>query len=76
MITLDYDAIMKDMPQTNEEWFCDLSTEEKAKWLKESFDKCCKCALKQYDQRGECPFGRCRNGINEYKEWLKEKHTE
>ena len=31
MITLDYDAIMKDMPMTNEEWFCGLSTEEKAK---------------------------------------------
>ena len=31
MITLDYDAIMKDMPMTNEEWFCSLPTEEKAK---------------------------------------------
>lgn len=34
MITLDYDAIMDDVPMTNEEWFCNLSAEEKAKVLR------------------------------------------
>ena len=34
MITLDYDAIMEDISPTNEEWFCGLSTEEKAKVLR------------------------------------------
>ena len=34
MITLNYDAIMEDISPTNEEWFCGLSTEEKAKVLR------------------------------------------
>lgn len=34
MVTLDYDAIMDDISPTNEEWFCSLSTEEKAKVLR------------------------------------------
>ena len=34
MITLNYDAIMEDVPMTNEQWFCSLSTEEKAKVLR------------------------------------------
>ena len=63
------------LPMTNEEWFCGLSTEEKAKFFKDISEKCLSCgAVVDYDEVGECPFGRCRTGINEYEEWLKEKH--
>lgn len=34
MVTLDYDAIMDDVPMTNEEWFTTLSTEDKARVLR------------------------------------------
>ncbi|SDC49999.1 hypothetical protein SAMN04487864_108155 [Succiniclasticum ruminis] len=64
-------------PQTNEEWFCGLSTEEKAKFFKEISEKCTNCGgTIEFDEIGECPFGRCRTGLNEYMDWLKEKHDE
>lgn len=52
---------------TNEEWFCGLSTEEKAKFFKGISEKCLNCGgTIEYDEIGECPFGRCRTGLNEY----------
>ena len=61
--------------QTNEEWFCNLSTEEKAKWLgqiaKNAY-KCCengktnKCVNRNHCT-GYCDYG--------WDEWLKQPHT-
>lgn len=65
----------KPKPMTNEEWFCTLSTEEKAKFFKGISEKCLNCGgTIEYDEIGECPFGRCRTGLNEYEDWLKEIH--
>ena len=61
-------------PQTNEDWLCSLPTEEKAKFLKEATDACATCLENEYDLVGKCPFGRCRNGVNEFVDWLREKH--
>ena len=53
---------IKDEPLTNEEWFCSLSTEEKAKWLE---DKMTWAAQEQgtFTSKG-------------WIRWLKEKHEE
>ena len=53
--------------QTNEEWFCGLSTEEKAEWLKKHM-KCDDCP-KQNRCNGH--HGGCTTLMVE---WLKEKH--
>ena len=50
-------------PMTNEEWFCGLSTEEKAKWIAE--EKMC---------RGYFIFPSMEEAIQDALEWLKEKH--
>ena len=50
-------------PMTNEEWFCNLSTEEKAKWIAE--EKMC---------RGYFIFPSMEEAIQDALEWLKEKH--
>jgi hypothetical protein len=64
-------------PQTKEEWFCGLSTKKKAKFFKDISEKCLNCGSAiDYDEIGECPFGRCRTGLNEYEDWLKEKRDE
>ena len=52
-------------PMTNEEWFCGLSTEEKAKWIAE--EKMC---------RGYFIFPSMEEAIQDALEWLKEKHEE
>ena len=50
--------------QTNEEWFCSLSTKEKAKWIAE--EKMCRCYF---------IFPSMEEAIQDALEWLKEKHT-
>lgn len=72
--TMGCSRYFKAEPMTNEEWLHTLNTEQLAKVLKEMTDKCATCDTNQYDQRGECPFERCRIGLNEFVEWLKEKH--
>lgn len=52
-----------EMTLTNEEWFCQLSTEEKARWMAE--EKIC---------RGYFIFPSMEEAIQEALEWLKEKH--
>ena len=69
---------IKDKPQTNEEWFCQLSTEEKAKWMFRLTYKCYWCGreyekTKKYNEK-ECPFHKCLDDSKGFKKWLKEKH--
>ena len=50
-------------PLTNEEWFCSLSTEEKARWIAE--EKLCRCYF---------IFPSMEEAIQDVMEWLKEMH--
>ena len=50
--------------QTNEEWLCSISTEEKAKWIAE--EKMC---------RGYFIFPSMEEAIQDALEWLKQPHT-
>ena len=52
--------------QTNEEWFCQLPTEEKAEFLAK---KCCEISCKFFLGEAEEIFSRY------WVEWLKEKHN-
>ena len=63
---------------TNEEWFCELSTEEKAKFILDIKEHCYYCGAKQIPDRERCPFrdGKCRNNLHEFVGWLKEKHND
>ena len=54
-------------PQTNEEWFCSLSTEEKAEWLSNRDEFIYDCG-----QRSVTPKIMDKD---EWKEWLKQPHT-
>ena len=47
-------------PQTNEEWFATLSTEEKAKWLYDHY----------VNARAEEFYGRPEKTLSEYQKWL------
>lgn len=65
---------------TNEEWFCNLSTEEKAKWMFRLTYKCYWCGreyekTKKYNEK-ECPFQKCLDDSKGFKKWLKEIHNE
>lgn len=53
------------IPPTNEQWFCSLSTEEKAKWIAE-----------EKMNRGYFIFPSMEEAIQDALEWLKEKHNE
>ena len=50
-------------PMTNEEWLCQLTTEEKAKWIAE--EKMC---------RGYFIFPSMEEAIQDALEWLKQPH--
>ena len=58
----------KPKPMTNEEWFCNLSTEEKAEWLSKHFH-CGDCIFEEPMCGGE--YDGCKSA---FVEWLKEKH--
>ena len=51
---------------TNEEWFCQLSTEEKAKFFK-NFNPCDKCPAQKI-------CDTVRNCENSFLKWLKEEY--
>ena len=53
---------------TNEDWFCSLPTEEKAKFFK-NFNPCDKCPAQKI-------CDTVRNCENSFLKWLKEKHHE
>jgi len=52
--------------QTNEEWFCQLSTEEKAKWIAQQ----CKNTLNEYINEDALS----RTNYKFWENWLKEIH--
>lgn len=54
--------------QNNEEWFCGLSTEDKAEWLSKHFH-CGDCIFEKPMCGGE--YDGCKSA---FVEWLKEKH--
>ena len=64
-------------PMTNEEWFCQLPTEQKAEWICSVHEKCYYCGAKRVSDREHCPFGdgKCRNNKHEFALWLKQPHT-
>ncbi len=70
-------------PMTNEQWFCSLSTEEKAmaivlccpyeiNWFGENFEKRMEQRMKDLSQSAQ-GYGL---GIQKIKEWLKQPHRE
>ena len=59
------DEMKNPKPMTNEEWFCGLSTEEKARF----FDKICYSAWGDINSRF-----RDMADYTDWIEWLKEKH--
>ena len=60
------EVILNAGKQTNEEWFCSLSTEEKAKTI------ICLAVNSMHKKRK----GLIENDVNEIMRWLKEKHEE
>ena len=57
---------VKPQEQTNEEWFCQLPTEEKAKWLSSHSDFMYECGLSNVIPK--------IMHEEEWEYWLKEKH--
>ena len=68
----------KKLDMTNEEWFCQLSTEEKAEFAMRVFKNCAWCL--DGGSPNECPFNEFLHCPAESKEnmvkWLKEIHDE
>ena len=60
--------------RTNEERFCSLPTEEKAKWLSNTLYACMRCGMD--NGKGYCPFGKCITEKDDALKWLKEKYHE
>ena len=58
------DGIKKEL--TNEEWFCTLPTEEKAKWLYDHY----------VNARADEYYGRQEKTLSEYQKWLVSVHRE
>lgn len=52
--------------QTNEEWFCQLPTEEKARWLYDHY----------VNARADEYYGRQEKTLSEYQKWLVSVHRE
>lgn len=64
----------KSVEQTNEEWFCQLSTEEKAEWITDKINTKLRMALHDaelYD--GNVNENEYMENEDEWLEWLKEK---
>ena len=63
-------------PMTNEEWFCQLTTEEKAKWMAKHMSFCEVCEIKTCRGDGCQRFDRgSMTETDAFREWLKEKHN-
>ena len=73
-----YDCTAYELEQTNEEWFCGLSTEEKAEFSMRVFKNCTWCLDGGSPQ--ECPFNEFLNCPAESKgnmmKWLEEIHND
>ena len=54
------------LPMTNEEWFCQLTTEEKAKFLRQIYR----------DGRDDYVGEWYEQTEKDFEEWLKQPHTE
>ena len=69
---------INNIPHTNEDWFCRLSTEEKAKFLKEISFCCNTCSPEQFEAykngKFKCPLKMACATANGFEDWLKEKH--
>ena len=61
-------------PQTNEEWFCQLSTEEKAEWMAKHMNFCEVCKIQTCRGDGCQRFDRGMTETDAFREWLKEIH--
>ena len=59
-----WDKYGKIKPQTNEEWFCSLTTAEKAKWLYDHY----------VNARADEYYGRQEKTLSEYQKWLVDVH--
>ena len=63
--------------QTNEEWFCSLSTEEKAKWMAKHMSFCEVCEIQTCRGDGCQRFDRgSMTETDAFREWLKEIHND
>ena len=67
-------VIEDELELTNEEQFCSLPTEQKAKWLSDTLYACMRCGMG--DGKGYCPFGKCITEKDDAFKWLKEKYNE
>jgi hypothetical protein len=56
------------VPDNNENWFCSLPTEEKAKWLADNF------GYVAYKGSGGKPKRVQEDLVEYWQEWLKEEH--
>ena len=60
------------MYYTNEQWFCRLSTKEKAEWIAKQ--KCDGCNDNPYDEKhGTCKYCMAKK-TEKIREWLKQPH--
>ena len=55
----------REREMTNEEWFCGLSTEEKARWLYDLYVNA---------MADEC-YGRPEKTLCDFQKWLKQPHN-
>ena len=56
-------------PMTNEEWFCKLSTDKKAKWLADNF------GFVAYKASSGKPKRVQEDLVEYWQQWLKQPHT-
>ena len=64
-----------EVEMTNEDWFCGLSTEEKAKWMAKHMSFCEICEIQTCRGDGCQRFDRgSMTETDAFREWLKEKH--
>lgn len=62
--------------QTNEEWFNNLPTEEKAEFYAKLTLGCYKCGAKGSHNIKNCGFDYCLCSKRDFVMWLKQPHTE
>lgn len=65
-------------PQTNEEWFCQLSTKEKADWLDKVAENCCQICDETNKTicRSNIAWGCKFESKQAWESWLKAVHKE
>lgn len=67
-----------EVEQTNEEWFCELSTEEKAEWLDKVAENCCQICDEENRElcRGNIATGCKFENAKKWELWLKQPHEQ